>query len=332
MQDPAAPQGTEATTGPPADGASWLDLGAITGDRLVEWLTGFLILILGFLVARFARATFRRLFGERLSAQQNMLGGKIIYYSIFGLAAAMALDAAGAANLKIVLGAAGVLTVALGFAAQTSASNLISGLFLVAEQAFKVGDLIQVDDTTTGYVVSIDLLSVKLRSFNNVLVRIPNETMLKSEITNLTHYPIRRFDVTVPVAYKEDLERVRNILLGVAEKNHFALDEPKPNAWLADWADSAIQMRFCVWFAQDCFWEGNHRLQEEIKRAFDAAGIELPFPHRSLYAGSASAPFPVRVVNPETVNPETVSPETAPNGSRSEPNSDQQPQNAPPEQ
>ena len=82
--------------------------------------------------------------------------------------------------------AAGLLTVALGFAAQTSASNLISGLFLLGERPFVVGDVIRLASGITGEVVGIDLLSVKIRTFDNLLVRVPNETLLKSELTNLT--------------------------------------------------------------------------------------------------------------------------------------------------
>lgn len=78
---------------------------------------------------------------------------------------------------------------------------VLAGLFLVAEKPFQTGDLIQVGQTV-GEVLSIDLLSVKLWTFDNLLVRIPNESLIKTEMTNLTRFPIRRFDMRVGVAYR----------------------------------------------------------------------------------------------------------------------------------
>src|SRR5690606_3033117 len=126
-------------------------------------------------------------------------------------------------SLSVLLGAAGVLSVALGFASQTSASNLISGLFLIGEQPFQLGDTIKVGNTT-GEVLSIDLLSVKLRTFDNLYVRIPNESLIKSEMTNLTRFPIRRFDLLIGVAYKENISQVRQIMQNVADNNPLCMD------------------------------------------------------------------------------------------------------------
>jgi small-conductance mechanosensitive channel len=96
--------------------------------------------------------------------------------------------------LGILLGTAGILTVALAFASQTSMSNVISGLFLIADNPFQVGDILQVG-TTVGVVLEIGLLSVNLRKFDNTFVRPPNELLIKQEFWNLTKYPIRRLDL-----------------------------------------------------------------------------------------------------------------------------------------
>lgn len=286
--------------GVPSQGGAWLrDIwepvsGYLTAEKLVDWASAALILLVGLLAARFARATFRRLIGVQLRPQHSMVAEKAIFYAVLGLAAITALHAAGA-NPSVLLGAAGILTLALGFASQTTVSNLISGLFLVGEQAFKIGDLIRVG-TTEGYVVSIDLLSIKLRTFNNTLVRLPNETLLKAEIVNLTHYPIRRLDVELGVAYKEDLGRVQEVLLETAAKNPYCLDEPKPLFFVEGYGDSAVLLQFSVWFTRETYWESVHRMRQRVFEALTAAGIEIPFPHRSLYTGSATEPFPVRVV------------------------------------
>lgn len=169
------------------------------------------------------------------------------------------------------LGAAGVLTVAIGFASQTAASNFVSGLFLVVENPFSVGDVIRVDDTT-GEVLSIDWLSVELRTFDNLLVRIPNETLVKSKLTNLNRFPIRRADLRVGVAYKEDLARVQEVLLDLADRNPLSLEEPAPLVILLGFGDSSVDIQFSVWGARENFLGLRTRCTEPSMRASTSWG------------------------------------------------------------
>jgi small-conductance mechanosensitive channel len=197
-------------------------------------------------------------------------------------------------SLAPLLGAAGILGVALGFASQTSVSNIISGLFLIAEQPFKVDDIITVG-TSTGFVLSIDMLSVKMRTFDNRYVRIPNETIIKTEVINNTKFPIRRFNASISVAYKEDIAKVREILLDVAEKNEFALSEPAPLIVFDMFGASSIDLLLLVWAPKDEFIQLKNSINEEVKARFDKEGIEIPFPHVSLYSGSASKSIPIEI-------------------------------------
>ncbi|MFH1841637.1 MAG: mechanosensitive ion channel domain-containing protein, partial [bacterium] len=178
----------------------------ITHERLIDILHAVFILVIGWVVARLAAGGTLRLVRQRSTVQTAMLIRRIVFYGLLLLVFMLCLNQLGL-QLGVLLGAAGILTVAIGFASQTSASNLISGIFLIAERPFVVGDVITVDNTT-GEVLSVDLLSVKLRTFDNLYVRIPNETIIKTQVTNLTHFPIRRFDMQIGVAYKEDLDRV----------------------------------------------------------------------------------------------------------------------------
>jgi small-conductance mechanosensitive channel len=218
----------------------------------------------------------------------------VTFYGIAGLFVASAFVELGF-NFGILLGAAGILTVAFGFASQTSASNVISGLFLLGEKAFAVGDIIRIGGTT-GEVLSIDWLSVKLRTFDNLFVRVANENMIKSEITNLTRFPIRRVDLQIGVAYKEDLRKVFAVLGEVAERNPLCMQEPKPLFIFQGFTDSALSFQFSVWGLRENYLDLRNGLYIEIKEALDAEGIEIPFPHRMLYTGSVTEPFPVRVV------------------------------------
>ena len=145
-------------------------------------------------------------------------------------------------------------------------------------------------------MLSIDLLAVKLRTFDNLFVRVANENLIKSEITNLTRFPIRRVDLQIGVAYKEDLEKVFEVLSDVADRNPLCLEEPKPLFIFEGYGDSALIFQFSIWAQRENFLELKTGIQLEIKEAFDAQGIEIPFPHRTLYTGSITDPFPVRIV------------------------------------
>jgi small-conductance mechanosensitive channel len=255
-------------------------------------IRAMLIVIAGLIVSRLVNRSLRAV---PLKPQQQMLLRRVVSFGIIGVTLVWGLSELGF-DLGIFLGAAGILTVALGFASQTSASNFISGLFLVFERPFVVGDIITVEDTT-GEVLSIDFVSVKLRTFDNLLVRIPNETLLKSRMTNVTHFPIRRYDLKMGVAYKEDLKKVREVLVEVANDNPVCLQEPPPLFIFLGFGDSSLDFQFSVWASTSNYLSLRNTMHENIKDAFDAAGIEIPFPHRTLYAGSVTSPFPVQVVD-----------------------------------
>jgi small-conductance mechanosensitive channel len=199
-------------------------------------------------------------------------------------------------NLTAVLGAAGIVTVAIGFAAQTSLSNLISGLFLLGERPFEVGDIIVVG-TTRGVVMSIDLLSVKLRTLDNLFVRMPNETLIKAEVTTVTRFPIRRMDINVGVAYKEDVKNVIRVLKEVVDANPNSLNEPEPLILFKDFGASSLDFLVGVWFEKTKFLDLKNSIMREIKERFDQEGIEIAFPHLTVYAGSDTKPFPVQVTS-----------------------------------
>jgi small-conductance mechanosensitive channel len=259
-------------------------------ESLLQWLQSehighiikaSILLLAGFICASMASRAVTRFFSKNFSQHHIVLFKRLLYWLIVALFVASALKQLGF-SLSVLLGAAGVLSVALGFASQTSASNLISGLFLIGEQPFKLGDTIKVGNTT-GEVLSIDLLSVKLRTFDNLFVRIPNETLIKSEVTNLTRFPIRRFDLLLGVAYKEQIATVRKILLDVADKNPLCLDEPNPMFLFLGFGDSALNIQFSVWSKRENFRDLRNSLQEEVKLAFDKADVEIPFPQRTVH-------------------------------------------------
>lgn len=260
---------------------------------LGQVISAILILVVGFPLLFALGRGVRSWVTRRYSAQRGLVAGKIIYY-VGGVVLVLTFLGQVGIRLGPLLGAAGVVGIALGFASQTSVSNIISGFFLIAEQPFRVDDLIQVGNTT-GRVLSIDMLSVKLRTFDNRFVRIPNETIVKSEVVTLTRFPIRRIDLMVGVAYREDVARVRAVLLDVARENRKILMEPEPMVLFEGYGASSVDFRFVAWATREDFGAARNSLADGVKARFDAEGIEIPFPHISVYAGSVTDPLPLRI-------------------------------------
>ncbi len=275
-----------------ADPATW------SLDRLLAAPAGLfrsaLLLAVGlpaaWVVSRWIRGYATRLYNP----QKGLIAGKLVFYP-FALVILISVLRELGFSLAPLLGAAGILGIALGFASQTSVSNIISGFFLLAEEPFKVGDVITVGDVT-GSVLTIDMLSVKIRTFDNKMVRIPNEALVKSQVTTVTRFPIRRVDLPVGVAYREDIGRVRRILLEVAEANPLVLMEPEPLVIFQGYGNSSIDFLFAVWAKRESWLAVKNQISEDVKVRFDEEGIEIPFPHVSVYAGSVTEPFPVRIL------------------------------------
>jgi len=257
------------------------------------------VLVLGLIgvpfILIFSRLVNRRV-TRKFSPHQGMIAGKVVSYLGLAIILLTVLNEFGF-NLTTLLGAAGIASVAIGFASQTSLSNVISGLFLMGEKPFSVGDLITVNGQT-GEVLSIDTLSVKIRAFDNRYIRIPNETMIKTDVINITRFPLRRIDITVGVAYKTDLRKAKAVLKEVALKNPNVLDNPEPILLYSQYNNSSIDILFGVWIEKADFITVKNEMIIEVKEAFDREDIEIPFPHLSLYTGEATKPFPLELAKP----------------------------------
>ena len=252
----------------------------ITPERISLAIRVILILLIGIPLVRLIRSVVKKLIKDRLSAQSEQLVVRSVYYIASLILLISVLNEFGF-KLSALLGAAGVFGIAIGFASQTSISNIISGIFLISEKPFMVGDTVQIG-TTIGTIVSIDLLSIKLKTYDNRYVRVPNETMIKTEVINVTRYPIRRATIGLSVAYKEDLHRVLDVLAEIAAKEPLALTDPEPLLQVASFGDSGININFGVWCNKDNVFIMQTALIISIKERFDQENIEIPYPQVTL--------------------------------------------------
>jgi len=254
----------------------------LTPERLNTVIRVILTLAIGIPLIIFVRKLVQKLVRNRLSPQSEQLVVRIVYYSLALILVVMVLNEFGF-KVSALLGAAGIIGIAVGFAAQTSISNIISGIFLISEKPFVVGDVIEVG-SIIGEIQSIDLLSLKLKTVDNKFVRVPNETVIKTEVTNLTRFPARRVDIKITVSYKENLKKVQELLIKIAEEEPKALKEPQAIVRVDSFGDSGIDFIFGVWGKTSELFSLKTEIMMRIKETFEAENIEIPYPHIVLYA------------------------------------------------
>lgn len=202
-------------------------------------------------------------------------------------------------NLAPVLAGAGVVGLAVGFGAQNLVKDLVSGFFLILENQIRVGD-VAIINGTGGLVEAITFRTVVLRDLSAIVHVFPNGSI--NTLSNLTK-EWSAYVIDVGVAYKEDTDRVVDVMRSVADKLQ---EEPAYGSVMLapieifgvdDFADSAviIKARFKTRPLQQ--FNVGREYRRRLKKAFDAAGIEIPFPHRTLYMGEASPPFQLLMKN-----------------------------------
>ncbi len=253
----------------------------LTPERTTLFIRVILMLAIGLPVISFITRVIRRIVKEKLSLQSELIVTRAIKYSLVTLLLVMVLNEFGF-KISALLGAAGILGVAVGFASQTSVSNIISGFFLISEKPFQIGDVIEVEEIT-GIVDSIDLLSVKLKTYDNRYVRIPNETMIKTGVINMTRFPIRRAQTMLRVSYKEDIGKVLEILSDIAENLPGANEERAPLILLDSLSESSVNISFGVWTDTSNVFNMKTQMILAVKKRFEEEGIEIPWPQIEIH-------------------------------------------------
>ncbi|MFU8807239.1 MAG: mechanosensitive ion channel family protein, partial [Bradymonadaceae bacterium] len=193
--------------------------------------------------------------------------------------------------------------------AQTSVSNVISGFFLFFDRPFSINDTVKIDDIL-GTIVTIDLLSSRIRTFDNLMVRIPNEAVLKATIINYTLFQVRRIEVPVSVEYGADLKKVREVLLEVMGNHPLLLDEPEPVVLFDALGDDGVELNVRVWVERTDFLRVKSDLVMRIHDSLTAARITIPFPQRVVHLRHEEAPVEASEAE-ETEGPGAEPPEVA---------------------
>lgn len=217
-------------------------------------------------------------YGLNASIEQLLKNILTVLILVFGLASVMAQFGFDIVSLVAGLGIVGL---AVGFAAQSTLANFIAGITILIDQAFQVGDWININDVE-GRVVIISLRTTHILTRDNITVIVPNATVASSEVTNLTSKNFIRFDIRVRISLEGDIDAARSEILKVLSDTDVILSRPETSATITEIGESGIFfiVRFWVKPASVARMPKiKEDLTENIKRAFDAAGIMTPYPH-----------------------------------------------------
>lgn len=186
-------------------------------------------------------------------------------------------------NVGAALAGLGVAGIAVGFAAQDSLANTIAGFMIFWDKPFEVGDWITVAGKY-GRVHDITLRTTRIRTPQNTYVVIPNKSIIDEVLVNHSKYGETRIDLSVSIAYKEDIAKARNTLLVAMQTLADVAEQPEPDVVVAKLNDSSVDLLVRVWVT-DAKNEDPVKVAvlEASKNALDAAGIEIPFPHLQLF-------------------------------------------------
>jgi len=262
----------------------------LSGLFIERGLRAFAAFLLLYVIYRLLSTTLERVLNRSPSIEpglQSVLlktfrGVALIFIGI------IVLDQLGL-NVTVLIGGLSIAGVIAGFAARDSLENFISGVTILVDKPFRVGDYIEIDDQY-GQIDEITLRSTRIRTVRNEIMVLPNSQMITQRLVNHTKRNILRIDIPFGIAYKEYPDEAREALLPLPADDDRILSEPSPNVVVTEMADSSVNMALRLYTREPSQelplrWEYTEKVRETLREA----GIEIPFPHRQLFVDGAKA-------------------------------------------
>lgn len=273
--------------------------GVTVGDVLtVDFLASVLgsvvaavaILFIGFAIGGWASRRIRGLGEKHKTLDFTLFSflGNIVRYVILAFTVIFVLNRFGLETTSLVaaLGAAGL---AIGLALQGTLSNIAAGVMIIMFRPIKVGDFVQISDKM-GTVKDISLNFTELASIGNTQIIIPNSEVWGNTIENYSVYPTRRADWTFGVSYDSDLKLAETTILQTIMADPRSKSDPEPFIQVNNLGDSSVDFLVRVWVDASVYFAYQADMKRKVKEALDDAGIEIPFPYRTLVMAGGEAP------------------------------------------
>jgi len=257
------------------------DIGIYGDVTLLDILRIIVILAVAVVIAKSLTINLKRGFRDKVSKDQLEIMTKVVYYGIIIIAVLAVLPTLGI-NPSGLLVAGGIAGIVIGIASQSVVSNLISGLFLIIERPMKIGQAVNIAGIA-GVVEDIRIISTTLRTFEGLYVRIPNEKVFTTNITNYVEYVARRLEYIVGIRYSDDADKAIGIIQNLHEKHLLTLKNPTPDIFVDNLGDNAVNIIVRIWVPTTEWYGVKKELLWKIKTALEDEGIEIAFPQRTVW-------------------------------------------------
>ena len=277
--------------------------------RLPYFMVAVVVLLVFWLLSLIFKSVVSKLLSKSHTHRNlvrvfQRIGGALIFF--IGLMIAMVIAIPGFTPAKLV-GALGIGSVAIGFAFKDIFQNLLSGILLLLSEPFRIGDQI-VSGEFEGTVEDIKVRATTIRTYDGRQVVIPNSQLYTSALTVNTAYKRRRLELTVGIGYEDDIRKAKEVILQALEKAETVSKLAEPSVVATEFGASSIDLKV-RWFINDGTQANKvasiHEVIVEIKDQLDAAGVNIPFPIRTLdFSDESASELVKKIARPQSEKPE----------------------------
>ncbi len=248
----------------------------------MKLIAGIIIIIIGRWAAMLMRSLVEKVMLKH-KVEQTLISfvRNLVYISLLAFVIISALGVMGiqTASFAALIAAAGL---AIGLALQGSLSNFAAGVLLILFKPLKVGDFVEAGGVM-GSVKMIGIFTTEIATPDNKKIIIPNAKISGDKITNFGGYETRRINIDVCVSYDDDIDKVKKVLMDIAEKDERVLKDPEPGVFLVEMAESSMNFAFRLWVKGSDYWTVLTETNEIIKKRLDEEKISIPYPQQDVH-------------------------------------------------
>ena len=250
--------------------------------HMMDIAGAFAVLVIGLLLAGIISRWVDRAMTRSSRFEPTVANflSSLVKYALWALVLVTVLGQFGVQTTSI-LAALGGMALAVGLALQGTLSNVASGVMILVQKPFKVGEAINAG-SVTGTVQQIGLFTTELKQFDGLFVMVPNSELWNQAIVNYNRHPTRRLELVVGIAYGDSMARAREELLKLALTDDRVLDDPEPVTFVSSLDDSSVGVGMRVWCSTPDYLGLSWDMTEAVKARFDDVGISIPFPQREI--------------------------------------------------
>ncbi|QYJ00325.1 mechanosensitive ion channel [Thalassovita mediterranea] len=272
-----------------------IDFNALAAEYWPVLLSGALkvfgalvVLVIGLRIAGWLSSMVRKQTSKRAGVDETLgsFFGSLVRWFVTAAVIIASLQVFGvqATSFVAVLGA---LTLAIGLSLQGALGNIASGVMIMLFRPYKNGDFVEIADQV-GTVKEINLFQTILATLDNVKIIIPNTEAIDGVIKNYSGYDTRRCDIVFGIDYDDDMDKALGIIQTLVDADERVFRDPEPFVKVTNLGDSSVDITCRLWCNATDLWNLKFDLTKKVKEEFDAQGISIPYPHRTLVQKVAS--------------------------------------------